>query len=59
MEDFKALMYYRSKRVAASTIPGKREFMNHSVFMIMFNLVGRDEVQIAFHTLELPALELS
>ena len=39
VEDFKALMYYRSKRVAASTIPGKREFMNHSVLMIMFNLV--------------------
>ena len=59
MEDFKALMYYRSKRVAASTIPGEREFMNHTVLMIMFNLVGCNEVQIAFHRLELPALELS
>ena len=52
------MMYYRSKRVAARTIPREREVMNHSVLMIIFKLVEGAEAQIAFHTLEIPALEL-
>ena len=58
MEDVKALIYHRSKSVVARTIPGERVFMNHSVFLIIFKLVGRAEAQIAFNTLQLPALEV-
>ena len=60
MEDFKDLIKYRSKRVAARTIPGERGFMNSSTLKITYKLVGRagGQIEVACHTLELPVLEL-